>query len=56
MARSFRSQLYRSARIMGDIEAMSKGPGAYAKRVVRRKAYGLSMGMTNALFRFLKKN
>lgn len=56
MARSLRSQLYRSARLLGDLEAASKGPGAYAKRVVRKKAYGRSMGLTNAFFRFLKKN
>jgi hypothetical protein len=55
MARSLRSQLYRSARILGDVEAMSKGPGAYAKRVVRKKAYGRSMGLTSSLLRFLKK-
>ena len=54
MARSLRSQLYRSARILGDVEAMSKGPGAYANRVVRKKTYGRSMGLTNSFFRFLK--
>jgi hypothetical protein len=55
MARSLRSQLYRSARILGDLEAASKGPGAYAKRVIRKKTYGQTMGVTNSLFRFLKK-
>jgi hypothetical protein len=29
--------------------AISKGPGAYAKRVVRRKIYGKSMGTTGKL-------
>jgi hypothetical protein len=38
-SKSLRSQLYRAARDLGNVEAASKGPTAYGKRVVRRKAY-----------------
>jgi|YNPMSStandDraft_1061717.scaffolds.fasta_scaffold87751_1 hypothetical protein len=31
-----RSALYRSAQVIGDIEAASRGPEAVARRVVRR--------------------
>ena len=34
-----RSGLYRWARILGDVEAMEKGPNAYAKRVIRKRVY-----------------
>lgn len=51
--RSFTSQLYRAARLSNNLAAASKGPGAYAKRVVRRKAYGRSMGATGKLLRAL---
>jgi len=37
--KSVRSQLYRSARVLGDLEAARKGPGAYARRRVRRVMY-----------------
>jgi hypothetical protein len=37
--KSLRSQLYRAARDLGNVEAASKGPGAYGKRMVRRAAY-----------------
>jgi len=37
--RSLRSNLYRAARGLGTIEAAEKGPGALAKREVRRVAY-----------------
>ena len=53
--KSFRSQLYRAARDMGNIEAASKGPTAYGKRVVRRKVYARTNGMVGKLLRgFLK--
>lgn len=53
MARSLRSQLYRAARIMGDVEAAAKGPDALARRVVRRKAYRTSSGLTGSILRAL---
>ena len=31
-----RRDLYRGARILGDVQAIEKGPGAVAKRVERR--------------------
>ena len=34
--KSLRSQLYRAARDLGNVEAAAKGPGALAKRQVRR--------------------
>lgn len=49
--RSLRSELYRDARILGNIEAATKGPGAYAKRYVRRKVYSRSMGVTNSILK-----
>lgn len=42
-----RSGLYGLARLLGDIQAVSKGPGATAKRVGRRaagKAVGRALG------------
>jgi hypothetical protein len=49
--RSLRSELYRDARILGNIEAATKGPGAYAKRYVRRKVYSRSMGLSNSILK-----
>lgn len=37
--KTFRSQLYRAARDLGNVQAAGKGPTSYGKRVVRRKAY-----------------
>lgn len=34
-----RSALYRSNSVLGDVNAITKGPGAVAKRVVRKQAY-----------------
>ena len=49
--RSFTSQLYRAARMSNNLRAASRGPGAYAKRVIRRKTYAKSMGATGRLLR-----
>ena len=49
--KSLRSQLYRAARDLGNAEAAAKGPGAYGKRLVRRKVYRSANG---ALGRLLK--
>ena len=51
MAKSFRSDLYKAARILGTAQAASKGPGALVKRQVRRKAY---KGTNKQLWHFLK--
>jgi hypothetical protein len=37
--KSLRSQLYRAARDLGNVEVVEKGPVSYGKRVVRRKVY-----------------
>jgi hypothetical protein len=37
--------------VANNLSAASRGPGAYAKRVVRRRACGKSMGATGKLFR-----
>lgn len=48
---SFTSTLYKAARMSNNLRAASRGPGAYTKRVVRRKVYSKSMGATG---KFLK--
>jgi len=48
---SLRSQLYRAARDLGNVQAATRGPGSYAKRVVRRKVYRTTNGMTRHLLR-----
>ncbi len=48
---TLRSQLYRAARELGDVEAAAKGPGAYAKRRARRAVYRTSNQMTASLLR-----
>jgi len=37
--KSLRSELYRASQDLGNVEAASKGPSAYGKRVARRKVY-----------------
>ncbi|MGO9334556.1 MAG: hypothetical protein ACLQCU_11010 [Acidimicrobiales bacterium] len=49
--RSLTSNLYRAARLSNNARAASRGPGAYARRVARRKTYSKSMG---AAGRFLR--
>lgn len=39
MTRSVRSQLYRAARDLGDLQAAVKGPVPLGKRYVRKAAY-----------------
>lgn len=49
--RSLTGQLYSLARTSNNLRAASRGPSAYAKRVVRRKVYGKSMGTTGKLLK-----
>ena len=49
--RSLTSELYRAARLSNNLRAARRGPVAYGQRVVRRKAYGKSMGATRRLLR-----
>jgi hypothetical protein len=51
MTRSLTSTLYRAARFSNNVRAASRGPGAYAARVMRRKTYSKSMGTTRRLLR-----
>jgi hypothetical protein len=51
--RGLRSQLYRDARIMGNVEALSKGPIAYGTRYARRKTYAKSNQLTHSVLRSL---
>lgn len=51
--RSLTSQLYRAARASNNVRAVSRGPGAYAKRVVRRKVYAKSNGIVGKLLKGL---
>jgi hypothetical protein len=50
---ALRSQLYRAARDLGNVQAAEKGPTSYAKRVARRKVYRTTNGMTRKLLRKL---
>ncbi len=50
--KSLRSQLYRAARDLGNVEAAEKGPSSYGKRVVRRKVYRSTNSVTA---RFLRR-
>ena len=52
-SRSLRSQLYREARILGNVEAASKGPLAYGQRYARRRVYATSNSLTRNLLRSL---
>lgn len=46
-----KSQLHRPARDLGNVQVTRKGSGPYAKRVVRRKVYRTSNGLTRHLLR-----
>lgn len=46
-----RSQLYRAARELGNLEAASQGPTAFGKRYARRKVYASTNGFTRKLLR-----
>lgn len=49
--RSLTSQLYRAARTANTLRAASQGPGALAKRAVRRRAYRASGTLTRSVLR-----
>ena len=51
--KSLRSQLYRAARDLGNLQAAERGPTSYGKRVLRRKVYRTTNGMTRHLLRGL---
>ncbi len=45
--RSLRSELYRDARLVGNVQAAAKGPEAYA----RRKVYSRTNSFTHSILR-----
>jgi hypothetical protein len=49
--KSLRSQFYRAARDLGNIEAAEKGPASYGKRVVRRKVYRKTNSLTSRILK-----
>jgi hypothetical protein len=49
--KSLRSQFYRAARDLGNIEAAEKGPASYGKRVVRRNVYRKTNSVTRSILR-----
>ncbi len=49
--KGLRSQLYRAARDLGNVEAAEKGPGAYAKRYGRRRVYARTNSITRQFLR-----
>jgi hypothetical protein len=51
--KSLRSQLYRAARDLGNIEAAERGPASYGRRVVRRKVYRTTNGSLQRAMRKL---
>lgn len=53
MPRSLRTNLYRAARTLGNIQAARKGPAAYAKRRVRRIVYRRTNATTRRFLRAL---
>lgn len=53
MSRSLRTNLYRAARALGNVQAARKGPAAYAKRRVRRVVYRKTNATTGRFLRAL---
>ncbi len=51
--KGLRSQLYRAARDLGNVQAAEKGPTSYGKRVVRRKVYRSTNRVTASFLRRL---
>jgi hypothetical protein len=49
--KSLRSQLYRAARDLGNVQAARQGPTAYGKRIVRRKVYRATSGINQPVLR-----
>jgi len=52
--RSFTSENYMAARASNNLRAVCRGPGAYAKRQVGRKACSRSIGATGKLRRIFE--
>jgi hypothetical protein len=52
--KSLRSQLYRAARDLGNVQAAERGPVSYGKRMVRRKVYRKSNTVVGHVMRVFK--
>lgn len=50
-SRSLTSSLYRLARASATARAVTRGPGAVGKRMVRRRVYGKEFGLTRRIFK-----
>ena len=51
--KTLRSELYRGARDLGNFQAAMRGPGPYARRVIRRSVYRKSNSELRRLLRGL---
>ena len=51
--KTMRGELYRAARDLGNLQAAAKGPGPYARRVVRRAVYRKTNGELRRILRSL---
>jgi len=49
--KSARSQLYRTARDLGNLEVAEKGPSSFGNRYARRKVYAKTNGLTRKFLR-----
>ena len=52
--KSLRSQLYRAARDLGNVQAARGGPTGYDKRIVRRKVYRTTNGIKQRVLREIR--
>jgi hypothetical protein len=48
-----RSDFYKAARDLGDIQSATKGPGGFAKRRVRKVAYRTTNGALPSILRII---
>lgn len=48
-----RRNLYRAARDLGDLEAAEKGPAEFGKRLIRKRVYRKTGGLTRSLLQAL---
>jgi len=49
--RSLRTELYRDARMLGNVEAAAHGPVSYGRRYARRKIYARTNSFTRSILR-----
>ena len=49
--RRLRSELYRDARLLGNVQAAAHGPVTYSKRYARRKIYARTNSLTRSILR-----